>query len=120
MRVEERLDLGLVLAVDAGGQAEHRCRWQRERLVERVDRGDRGERHEQLVAEQPVVGRQAADDGRLDVEAAGEVAVRQPLAAGEHGPVAARLGDGRLMPVDGPLVDDRTRASSRGRAGRRS
>ena len=29
-------------------------------------------------------GRQLADDGRLDVEAAGQVAVGQVLAAGEH------------------------------------
>ena len=79
----------------------------RERLVERIDRGDRRERREQLVAEQPVRRRQPADDRRLDVEAARQVAVGEVLAAGEDRPVAARLGDRRLVAVDGPLVDDR-------------
>ena len=52
--VEEALDLGRVLAVDAGRQAVDGVVGERQRLVERVDRMDRGERREQLVAEQPV------------------------------------------------------------------
>src|SRR3954452_19790421 len=106
-RVEELLDLRLVLAVDAGGQPEHVVVRERECLVERIHRRYRGQRREQLVAEQPVRGRQPADDGRLDVVAAREIAVREVLAAGEHGSVAPRLGDGRLVTVDGALVDDR-------------
>ena len=38
-----------------------------------------------------MVGRQVADDRRLDVEAAGEVAIGQVLAAGEDRAVATRL-----------------------------
>src|SRR5262245_41034923 len=47
-------------------------------------------------------GRQAADDGRLDVVTAGQV-----LATGEHRPIAPRLADRGLVPVDSTLVDDR-------------
>ena len=68
---------------------------------------DRRERREQLIAEDPVVGRQGAHDRRLHVEPAGQVAIAEALAADEHRPVAARLGDSRLVPVDGALVDDR-------------
>ena len=77
MRSGNLLDLGRILAVDAGGQAVDRVVGEVDRLVERVDRVDRGERREQLVAEQPVRGRQPADDRRLDVEAASQVAVRR-------------------------------------------
>ena len=52
--VEELLDLGLVLAVDAGRQPVDRVVGERDRLVERIDGRDRGERREQLVTEQPV------------------------------------------------------------------
>ena len=54
-----------------------------------------------------MVGREPADDGRLDEEPAGEIAVGQVLAADEDRAVAARLGDRLLVPVDGLLVDDR-------------
>ena len=57
--IEEGLDLGRVLAVDAGRQAVDGVVGEGDRLVERVDRGDRGERREQLVAEQAVRRRQA-------------------------------------------------------------
>ena len=50
---------------------------------------------------------EAADDRRLDVEPAREVAVGEVLAADEDRAVAARLGDRLLVPVDGLLVDDR-------------
>ena len=117
--VEELLDLGRVLAVDPGGQPVDAVVREPDRLVERVDRGDRGERREQLVAEEAMARRQVPDDRRLDVEAAGERAVGQPLAAGEDGPVAAGLGDRGLVAVHRPLVDDRARASSPAGAGRR-
>ncbi len=58
--VEEAVELGLVLRVDAGGQAERAAVGVRDRLVEIVERQDAEERHEQFVAIDPVVGRQSA------------------------------------------------------------
>ena len=54
-----------------------------------------------------LVGR--PDDRRLHVEAARQRPVGEPLAAGEHRAVAARLGDRLLVAVDRALVDDRAR-----------
>ena len=65
---------------------------------------DGGEGREELVAEEPMVGRQVADHGRLDVEAASQVAVGETLAAGEDAAVTARLGHGLLVAVHGRLV----------------
>ena len=58
--------LGLVAAVDAGGEAEIVGVGQVERLVDRVDRRDRHEGQEQLVLEEPMVGRQVGDNGWRD------------------------------------------------------
>ncbi len=52
--------------------------------------------------------RQVADNRGLDVETTLHAGVSQPLATNEHRAVAPCFGDGRLMPVDGPLVDDRS------------
>ena len=62
---------------------------------------------------------QVADDRRLDVEAAREVAVGEVLAAGEDLAVAAGLGDRLLVPVDGLLVDDRAEPVLASGSGRR-
>ena len=120
MRVEEPLDLALILAEDAGGQPVDGVVREPDRLVERVDRVDRGERREELVAEQAVVGRQVADDRRLDVVAAVHALVGQPLAADEDAAVAPRLGDRLLVAVDRALVDDRAQPVLAHAAGRRS
>ncbi len=116
--VEELLDLGRVLAVDAGGQAVDGVVGQRDRLIDRVHRGHRGERREQLVLEQPVRGGQT-DDRRLHVEPALHAVIGQPLATDEDGAVAARLGDRGLVPIDGLLVDDRAQPVGPQRADRR-
>ena len=55
-----------------------------------------------------MVGRQPAHDRRLDIEAACQVTIGEPLPADQHLAVATCLADRLLMPVDGALVDDRT------------
>src|SRR5206468_11066388 len=92
--VEEALDLSRILGVHARGQPVDRVVREPQRLVEVLDRLHRGERREQLVLEQAVRGGQTADDGRLDVVAAGQRAVGQVLAADEDGPVTTGRGDG--------------------------
>ena len=54
-----------------------------------------------------MVGRQATDHSRLDVEATGQVAVVQALPADQHLAVAARLAHRLLMAIDSSLIDDR-------------
>jgi len=68
---------------------------------------DGSERREELIAEHAMVGRQAAHDGRLDVEAARQVALVQALPADQHLAIASCLAHRLLMAVDRALVDDR-------------
>src|SRR5205085_8435604 len=78
---EEAVELVAVLGENAGGQAEIAAVGVGDGGVEVVERLQADERQEQLVAIDPVVRGQAADDGRGDVGTLVEQAALQLLAA---------------------------------------
>src|SRR5919198_661818 len=104
---QEPVDLRAILAVEAGGQAVLGVVRQLQPLVERVDRGHGHERHEQLLLPDPGVERNLDDRGRHEV-AARQVALLDPLPAGDHRAALLGLLRGFLEGVDRSLVDDGT------------
>src|SRR5581483_12293716 len=98
--VEEALDLGLLGAEDAGGEAVVGGVGLGERLREIGAARDGEEGQEQLLAREPMPEREVVDDGRLD-----EPALRAGLAAPDRKPsVALRLAHARAEAVVGTGV----------------
>ena len=81
MPVEEGVDLGGLLAEEAGGEAVLGVVREREGLVQGADSGQADEGHEELVAEERVVLGKAVDHGRGHEVAVGEVALAQETGA---------------------------------------
>src|SRR5450759_1580321 len=104
--IQKLLDLGGILAVDAGRKPERTLVCERDRLAEGVDHGDGSKWHEQLVPQEPVRHGQL-HDGRLDIEAVPQRALREVLTADVDAAVPACLGHGLLVALDGVRIDQR-------------